>query len=157
MTDSDGVLVNGVADLMLGEEIHAGVDQVELEEFARILTTGGDEFLGTVYTDSERDHCAGRLDRLAAWFAAKEAATKALGTGLRGVGPGEIEVMSEPNGRPRLRLHGRAGNRARSLGITSVSVSVTHTQRSAVAFVVALATPMNTNKSTVSLRKENRP
>lgn len=147
MTDRTGLLAKGVEDLMLEEQIHAGVDQVELEEFTRILATGGDEFLGTVYTDAEREHCGGRLERLAARFAAKEAATKALGTGLRGIGPREIEVESEANGRPRLRLHGRAHDRAQALGITSVSVSLTHTQTAAVAFVVALAPLANTNDS----------
>lgn len=141
MTDLDSQVVLELDDLKHGYEIHAGVDRVELEEFSRILTTGGDEFLGTVYTDGERDHCGGRLDRLAARFAAKEAAAKALGTGLRGVGPRKIEVVSETNGRPRLRLHGRAHDRAQVLGITSLSVSLTHTRTAAVAFVVALATP----------------
>jgi holo-[acyl-carrier protein] synthase len=156
VTDRDGLLVEGVDDLMLGEEIHAGVDQVELEEFSRILAAGGDEFLGTVYTDEERAYCAGRLERLAARFAAKEAATKALGTGLRGIGPREIEVVSDANGRPRLRLHGRAHDRAQALGLTSMSVSLTHTRTAAVAFVVALGDLVNTSDSLSPLRKESR-
>jgi holo-[acyl-carrier protein] synthase len=156
VSDRDGLLAEGLESLMVGEGIHAGVDQVELEEFGRILATGGAEFLGTVYTDSEREHCAGRLERLAVRFAAKEAATKALGTGLRGIGPSEIEVVTEANGHPRLRLHGRAHDRARALGITSMSVSLTHTQTAAVAFVVALAAPTNTTDSPMPLRKESR-
>jgi phosphopantetheine--protein transferase-like protein len=92
--------------------IHAGVDMVELDRFGRILAMGGEEFLATVYTAREREHCDGRLERLATRFAAKEAASKALGTGLRDIGLLEIEVVSEANGRPHLEFHGRARDRA---------------------------------------------
>jgi holo-[acyl-carrier protein] synthase len=156
VTDRESLLVEGVEALMLGEEIHAGVDQVELEEFSRILAAGGDEFLGTVYTDGERAYCGGRLERLAARFAAKEATTKALGTGLRGIGPREIEVVSDANGRPRIRFHGRAHDRAKTLGLTSISVSLTHTRAAAVAFVVALGDLVNTTDLSSPLPKESR-
>lgn len=122
-----------------GMTVRSGVDLVELAVFRRVLATGGEEFLATVYTETEREHCAGRVERLAARFAAKEAASKALGTGLRGVGPFEIEVVSEENGEPRLVLHGRARDRARLLGVISMSVSLTHAAAVAEAFVVALA------------------
>ena len=155
MSDTETTLAQAVDDLMLGAEVYAGVDQVELEEFSRILATGGDEFLAAVYTDRERDHCGGRLERLAAQFAAKEAVTKALGTGLRGIGLREIEVVSEANGRPRLRLRGRADDRAKAVGFTSLSVSLTHTEIAAVAFVVALTAPATGTNSPMPLRKES--
>ncbi len=157
MTDRAGLLAAGVDDLVLGKDIHAGVDQVELEEFRRVLRAGGDEFLGTVYTDEERNYCAGGLERLAARFAAKEAATKALGTGLRGISPREIEVVSAANGRPRLQLHGRAHDRALALGFTSMSVSLTHTRTAALAFVVALGVSVNKTDSSLPSRKESMP
>lgn len=122
----------------LGERIRVGVDRVEMADFRLILTTGGDKFLSTVYTNEERDYCDGRVDRLATRFAAKEAVSKALGTGLRGISFTEIEVVSEENGQPRLCLHGRARDRGHALGITSMSVSLTHTSVAAEAFVVAL-------------------
>jgi holo-[acyl-carrier protein] synthase len=93
---------------------------------------------------------------LATRFAAKEAASKALGTGLRDIGLLEIEVVSEANGRPRLEFHGRARDRARELGITSMAVSLTDTQTAAVAFVVALAAPANTTEPSLPLRKESK-
>lgn len=157
MTDWSVQVACSLDDLVFRDDIHAGVDQVELEEFGRILAIGGDEFLETVYTNGERDHCNGCLERLATRFAAKEAATKVLGTGLRGIGPQEIEVVSERSGRPQLRLYGRARDRAHSLGITSMSVSMTHTHAAAVAFVVALVDPVSTTESGVPLRKEGRP
>jgi holo-[acyl-carrier protein] synthase len=156
VTVTSAPLIHAVDGLMLGEDVHAGIDQVELDDFRRILSTGGEQFLATVYTDGERDHCGGRLERLAARFAAKEAATKALGTGLRGIGPREIEVVSEPNGRPRLRLVGRAHDRAQVLGITSLSLSLTHTESAALALVVARANPRTTTEPAMSLPKESR-
>ncbi len=135
-----------------GETIHAGVDRVELEEFARLLELGGEEFLASVYTCEERAHCGRQLEKLATRFAAKEAASKALGTGLRAIGPAEVEVVTAANGKPRLRFHGRANDRVAALGINSVSVSLTHTSVAAEAFVVALAVdPTKTDPS----RKES--
>ena len=134
------------------ETIHAGVDRVELEEFGRILALGGDEFLASVYTCEERAYCGGRLEKLATRFAAKEAASKALGTGIRAIGLGEVEVLTAANGQPRLQLRGRARDRAAVLGITSISVSLTHTSVMAEAFVVAIAVDATT---TDSLRKES--
>jgi holo-[acyl-carrier protein] synthase len=132
--------------------VYAGIDRVELIEFSRILATGGDEFLGTVYTEGERGQSGDRLERLATRFAAKEAASKALGTGLRGISPTEIEVVSADNGQPQLRLHGRARERAETLGIVSMSVSLTHTSMAAEALVVALAATVTSRSS---LRKDS--
>lgn len=137
-----------------GDAIHAGVDRVELEEFGRIVALGGEDFLASVYTLEERAHCEGRLEKLATRFAAKEAASKALGTGLRAIGLAEVEVVTAANGQPRLRLHGRAKDRAEAIGITSISVSLTHTSAAAEAFVVALA---GVPPTTDSLRKESTP
>jgi holo-[acyl-carrier protein] synthase len=119
--------------------VHAGVDRVDLAEFGRIMALGGDSFLASVYTGKERAHCEGRVEKLAVRFAAKEAATKALGTGIRAISLTEVEVITAATGQPRLRLHGRANDRALSLGICSISVSMTHTSTTAEAFVVALA------------------
>jgi len=157
VNENDGNLGESPDDSAVGPRkrtgIRAGVDRVELAEFSRILATAGEEFLATVYTDRERHHCCGRLERLATRFAAKEAASKAFGTGFRGIGPREIEVVSEESGQPHLQLHGRAQDRARALGIVSISVSLTHTSMTAEAFVVAIASDVTTE---TPLRKETR-
>jgi holo-[acyl-carrier protein] synthase len=138
-------------------DIHAGVDMVDLGEFRRILAVGGEGFLVTVYTEQERAHCDGRLGRLATRFAAKEAASKALGTGFRGIGPLDIEVVSDANGRPGLVFHGRARDRAEAVGVTSVSVSLSDTKSAAVAFVVvAFSAPKSKNEPSAPLQKEIR-
>ena len=134
------------------ETIRAGVDRVDLEEFSRIVALGGEGFFASVYTCQERAHCKGHLEKLATRFAAKEAASKALGTGLRAFSLAEVEIVTAANGQPRLQLRGRANERATSLGICSISVSLTHTSIAAEAFVVALALDPTT---TDPLRKES--
>jgi len=119
--------------------IHGGVDRVELAEFRRAVDAGGANFLTSVYTPQERDHCGDRIEKLATRFAAKEATTKVLGTGIRGISLREIEVVTMPSGQPILRLHDRARSRAAAMGIVSLSVSLSHTSAAAEAFVVALA------------------
>lgn len=118
--------------------IRSGVDRVELSKFTHIVNTAGENFIKSVFTSAERDYCEARIGRLATRFAAKEAMTKALGTGIRGLSLREIEVISAPNGQPEMRLHDRAYERALSLGIIAISVSLTHTSSMAEAFVVTL-------------------
>jgi holo-[acyl-carrier protein] synthase len=119
--------------------ILAGVDRVELSEFRRVLDVGGPQLLDNIYSAREREHCNGRVAKLATRFAAKEATTKVLGTGVRGIGLHEIEVETSSAGQPILQLHGRARARAADLGIVSISVSLSHTSVAAEAFVVALS------------------
>ncbi len=132
----DQVLLD--APLTPGAGILAGVDRVELDEFRRIVDAGGEQFLATVYTAQELNHCNYRIEKLATRFAAKEATTKALGTGIRGIGLQEIEVVTSPVGQPQIQLQGRARSRADDLGICWIAVSLTHTSVAAEAFVVAL-------------------
>jgi holo-[acyl-carrier protein] synthase len=120
--------------------VRAGVDRVELDEFRRTLDVAGDRFLERIYTSAEIAICAGRVNRLATRFAAKEAVAKVLGTGIRGVGWREVEVFTAAHGEPRLILHDRARGRAERLGIASIGISLTHTAVVAEAFVVALCT-----------------
>jgi holo-[acyl-carrier protein] synthase len=150
MTRHDRHVATPSPDLLstAGMDVRVGVDRVELAEFKRVMETGGGPFLDSVFTGRELAHCGGRLDRLAARFAAKEAATKALGTGIRGLSLSEIEVVSHASGQPELRLVGRASDRAAELGVTSISVSLTHTSSTAEAFVVALVNSNTLNSTT---------
>lgn len=110
---------------------------IETERIARALDRWGDRFLGYVYTSAELDYCRNHVPELAARFAAKEAVSKALGTGLRGVKWREMEVLSDGRGKPLVRLHGRAKSRAEDLGLDEFAISLSHSRRYAVAFVVA--------------------
>lgn len=114
-----------------------GTDAVHIETWERHLRLGGERLAKRIYTDAEIEFCEGRPDRLSTRLAAKEAVLKALGTGVRGVGMDEVEVVSEPSGRPTLRLHGRAFEIAETLGLSGFELSLCHEEGFALAVVIA--------------------
>jgi holo-[acyl-carrier protein] synthase len=118
--------------------VAVGTDIIEIARIKRSLDDFGERFLKRVYTERERERYRGRVSELAARFAAKEATSKALGTGIIGIHWREMEVLSNRRGKPVLILHGTAAQRARQLGLTDFSVSLTHSRTDAMAFVVAI-------------------
>lgn len=117
-----------------------GIDIVQVSRIAESLERFGDRMRRRLFTDAERAYCERHKDPLphfAARFAAKEAATKALGTGMSGgVGWTQIEVI-QPGGRqPTLTLSGTALDRFTALGCTSSHLSLAHDGGLAVACVV---------------------
>jgi holo-[acyl-carrier protein] synthase len=116
--------------------IAVGTDIIEIARIQRTLSDFGDRFLRRVYTEREREWYGTRVDELAARFAAKEATSKALGTGIIGIRWREMEVLPNRRGKPVLVLHGRAAERARQLGLTDFSISLTHSRTDAMAFIV---------------------
>lgn len=127
--------------------IRAGVDRVELSDFQRTIDVAGQTFLDRIFTGAEIVFCAGRLERLATRFAAKEAVAKVFGTGFRDLNWLEIEVVSSSSGQPHIHLHHRARDHANELAITSIAVSLTHTTTAAEAFVVALCAESRSTQS----------
>lgn len=136
-----GIVYEAVLDPEQVGLIATGVDIIEIARIQRALDDFGDRFLRKVYTERERARYATRVPELAARFAAKEATSKALGTGIRGVYWREMEVISNWRGKPILVLHGNAAARAAHLGLISFDVSLTHSRTDAMAFVVALRDP----------------
>lgn len=118
-----------------------GVDLIEISRIAGVLERYGSRFLRRIYTPGEIDYCRGRPPNLAARFAAKEAAMKALGTGIRGVAWKDIEIIRHESGAPSLQLHGRAQARAHRIGVRQLSLSLSHSRDYAIAFVVAQIQP----------------
>jgi holo-[acyl-carrier protein] synthase len=116
--------------------IATGVDIVEIDRLAEILARHGDRFRRRVYTDREWDDSRGRVESLAARFAAKEALIKALGA--REAALREIEVVRPDRSQPTLRLWGRAAEIARALAVRQLSVSLSHGREHAVAVVVVV-------------------
>lgn len=114
-----------------------GTDIIEIARIKRSINDFGQRFLNRCYTERERAWYGDRPNELAARFAAKEATSKALGTGIVGIRWQEMEVLPNRRGKPVLILHGRAAERARTLGLTDFSVSLTHSRTDAMAFVVA--------------------
>ena len=119
-----------------------GIDLVEVERMQRLLDRKGERALIRLFTVGERDYAHTHPEparQLAARVAAKEAAFKALsGNDLaRAIGWRELEVVSRHGHAPELMLHGRAQERANELGVVRIHLSISHSERSAVACVVA--------------------
>ncbi|MGH2447972.1 MAG: holo-ACP synthase [Chloroflexota bacterium] len=118
-------------------KITSGVDLIEIERIDRAVKRFGDRFLRRVYTDEELSYCRGRAQNLAGRFAAKEAASKALGVGIRTLRWKDIETVRHPSGKPLLRLHGKAAAIARHRSLEHFEVSITHSRSEALATVIA--------------------
>jgi holo-[acyl-carrier protein] synthase len=119
-----------------------GIDLVSVQRIAEIADRHGERFLARCFTPAERGYSlASRRahEHLAARFAAKEAALKALGTGWRaGIAWTDAEVISLPSGQPTLLLHGRARQIADEAGIQRWLLSLTHADGYAAASAIAL-------------------
>lgn len=114
-----------------------GVDIIEIARVQAALERWGARFLSRIYTEREIRYCRGRVPELAVRFAAKEAVMKALGTGTRGVGWREIEVLPMRGGKPLVFLHGRARRQAQTLGLEQFAISLSHSRDYAIASVVS--------------------
>src|SRR5216684_9265555 len=126
-----------------GVNIAIGIDIIEVDRVRKVYEHHGERFLKRVFTEAEVRQCRGKPTRLAGRFAAKEAISKALGTGLHGVAWREMEVVQLRSGRPTVRLHGNAKKRAELLGLTSFDVSIADLKEFSVAIAVAVqTTPM---------------
>jgi holo-[acyl-carrier protein] synthase len=117
--------------------LSVGVDIVEIERIGRAITRWNGRFLERIYTRAELSLCRGRVPELAVRFAGKEATSKALGTGLFGVSWREMEILADVRGKPLVRLHGRAAQRAAALGLSEFAISLSHSREYAVAFVAS--------------------
>lgn len=118
----------------------SGIDLIEVNRIELAIARYGERFLGRVFTGSELAYCRGRPHQLAARFAAKEAVSKALGTGIQhrdGVAWQEIQIVSDDQGKPAVQLTGRAARRAEQIGLSTFSLSLSHTREHAIALVVA--------------------
>lgn len=115
---------------------HIGLDIIEIARIEGALGRWGERFLRRVYTEEELSICRNRSQALAVRFAAKEAVMKALGTGTKGVGWHDIEVLSNSDGKPLVCLHGRAQKRSEELGLGGLAISLSHSRQYAVASVV---------------------
>jgi holo-[acyl-carrier protein] synthase len=114
-----------------------GIDLIDIERIVGVLARYPDRFRLRVLTPSEQAYCRRRPERIAGRWAAKEAISKVLGLGVRGVGWREIEILPNRAGAPQVTLHGRARRRADHLELDEVSVSISHERHLAVAVAVA--------------------
>lgn len=126
-----------------GAVVGHGIDLVDVARIERMLADHGQRFLDRVFTPEEVSAAdavaARRAERLAARFAAKEAALKAIGTGLRSrMCWTDVSVVTLPSGAPSLRVEGEVAAVAAAQGIDGWRVSLSHAGGFAIASVLAL-------------------
>ena len=134
-------MTEGVSGISPAGVVGIGTDLVDVDRFRTVLRRRP-SVADRLFTAGERTYAARASDpaaRLAARFAAKEAALKALGYGLGGMRMADIEVIRTEDGQPELMLHGDARSTAAERGVGRWLVSLSHTDRLAQATVVALA------------------
>ena len=115
-----------------------GIDIIKVERIARALAKHGERFPRRVLTESEMRYVRNRPTNFAGRWAAKEAVSKVLGLGVRGVGWRDIEIARLPTGAPAVQLHGRAKARAEQLGMGRIAVSISHEGDYAVAIAFGI-------------------
>src|SRR5438876_7631400 len=125
-----------------GVNIAVGIDIIEVGRVRKVFESHGERFLRRVYTEKEVQQCRGKATRLAGRFAAKEAISKALGTGLHGVAWREMEVVQLRSGRPTVTLRGNAKRRAEFLGLSAFDVSIADLAEFSIAIAVAIQTSL---------------
>ncbi|MFH1474716.1 MAG: holo-ACP synthase [Chloroflexota bacterium] len=115
-----------------------GLDIIRVERIRAALERFGERFVDRVLTPGEARYVRGRAETFAGRWAAKEAVSKVLGLGVRGIGWRDIEIERLPTGQPAVRLHGRAAARADQLGVERVAVSITHEREYALAIAFGI-------------------
>lgn len=117
-----------------------GIDIIKVDRIRATLERFGPRFSNRVLTNAEQRYVRGRPETMAGRWAAKEAVSKVLGLGVRGIGWRDIEVERMPTGQPAIRLHGRAAARAEQLGMGRIAVSISHESDYAVAIAFGVRT-----------------
>ena len=120
--------------------IGIGIDLIEVPRIREIHKRHAERFVNRILTPAERAYVLRHADpseRLAGRWASKEAALKALGTGLAdGIRWQDVEILPDEKGKPILLLHARAATRAAELGANTFHVTITHGQGIAFAQVI---------------------
>ncbi len=121
--------------------LRIGTDICSIKRITSAYERYGERFLKRILTDNERQYVAKRprelCERLSVRFAAKEAVSKALGVGWRGIDWKEVEIKNLPSGAPSVILHGRAKELARKLNLSRMEISLSHEREFAIASVIA--------------------
>jgi holo-[acyl-carrier-protein] synthase len=120
--------------------LRSGIDTIEISRLEKIQAPIRQRFIERIYTKTEIAQARDRNDVLSGLFAAKEAVSKALGTGIGYVSWQDIEILHLDSGQPILELHGNARLVADQLGLEHWSVSISHDRDKAIAVAVALGT-----------------
>jgi holo-[acyl-carrier protein] synthase len=126
------------------DKIHAiGIDAIEVKRIEKVFVKFGNRFLNKVFTENEIQLCRGRVQEIAGRFSAKEAAMKALGTGVIGINWKEIEILVNKRGKPTIQFFGKAQKRAQFMQLEAVDISITHLEHIAISIVVGISKKEN--------------
>jgi holo-[acyl-carrier protein] synthase len=117
-----------------------GIDIIKVDRIRAAIERFGDRFWRRVLTEGEHRYVRNRPENFAGRWAAKEAVSKVLGLGVRGVGWRDIEIVRLPTGAPSVQLSGRAAARADQLGMGRIAVSISHEGDYAVAIAFGIRT-----------------
>lgn len=120
-------------------KILSGIDLIEISRIASSIEKYQTRFLNRIYTPQEQQLCGQNTASLAARFAAKEAVSKTLQTGIGTVQWTDIEILKDTAGAPILILHHQAQKKADQLKITTWSISLSHTKEFAIAMASAIS------------------
>lgn len=116
-----------------------GVDLIEVKRIQKAIEKWGERFLKKAFTNRERDFCEKRKNKYESYavrFAAKEAVSKVLGTGLkRGVALRDIEILDNEKSRPTVILYGKAKDLSNSSN-SRIILSLSHTKEYAIAMAI---------------------
>jgi holo-[acyl-carrier protein] synthase len=125
-----------------------GSDTIDIRRIERSIERYGERFLNRIFTETERRKSDGRRQRAASYakrFAAKEACSKALGTGMHGVAWRDMGVVNLPSGKPTMALTGRAAGRLAAMTPpghrAQIDLSITDDYPLAQAIVIISAMP----------------
>lgn len=122
-----------------------GIDVVEVSRIEESIAEFGPQFLNRIFTEREQEYCQKQKRcaiHYAARFAAKEAISKAFGTGIgKDMGWLDLEILRKPSGEPEVVLGGRAREFAADQAVADIKISLTHAQHYAAANAVIMAQP----------------
>jgi len=118
--------------------VRSGIDTIEISRLEKIPSSIRARFIERVYTTKEITQAKDHNNILAGLFAAKEAVSKALGTGIGHVAWRDIEILHLNTGQPIIHLHGNAKKTANELGLVEWSISISHDRSKAIAVAVAI-------------------
>lgn len=119
-------------------KIFTGIDLIEIERFEKIEPAIRERFIHRVLTKNEIPEVKDSNASLAGRFAAKEAVVKAIGCGIGPIGFQDLEILHDENGKPELTLKNGAKEIVAEMGLVKWSISISHSQRYAVATAVFL-------------------
>jgi holo-[acyl-carrier protein] synthase len=140
MADPTVAPAGSASDAALAGMTELGIDIIKVDRIRASLERFGTRFTNRVLTPAEQRYVRERPETMAGRWAAKEAVSKVLGLGVRGIGWRDIEIERLPTGQPAVLLHGRAAARAAQLGMGRIAVTISHEADYAVAMAFGLRT-----------------